>query len=230
MKRPLALCAFVLACSVISAAEGVALPTIEMPPAQTDTSAPLLIMLTGDGGWAEFVREISRRLAADNWAVVALDLRRYLWTRRTPEETADAVARLAREYGAKWHRTKVVIAGFSRGADLAPFVVNRLPAALQNQVALVVLLSPGAEAEFEFHVIDFLRDPRKDGSLPVLPEIQKLTRPTLLFYGEDDHEALPRQPTTGALHVVRFPGDHHLGRDYARIVDLIRAGLRLSAR
>jgi type IV secretory pathway VirJ component len=233
MKTRTLLLAAVLTASLpcLARAAGPVVPVIEVP-ATTDAGpdAPLMIMLTGDGGWAEFVREISQRLAAQGWNVVGLDLRKYLWIPRTPDETAATVDDIIRRYATKWHRDHVVLTGFSRGADLVPFVTNRLPPSTRALVELVVLLSPGRSAEFEFHLGGFLRAPKPDSQLSVLAEVLRLgDSPILMLYGRDDDEALALPKPSAATHIVKLPGDHHLGRDYPTIVGLIHAAAHHSA-
>jgi type IV secretory pathway VirJ component len=203
------------------------LPLDEVPAPARRADAPLVIFLSGDGGWAEFVREISTRLAGDGWDVVGFDLRKYLWTPRTPAEATAAVARIILEYDAKWHHSHLVIAGFSRGADLAPFVVNRLPAEMRNRISLVVLLSPGQVADFEFRIGNFIRPPHPETQRPLLPEIQRLQPPWVLLHGKEDDETI-KLPITGTdpARVFGLPGNHHLGWDYATIHKLIVAAYR----
>lgn len=201
------------------------LPLIEVPAAvPRRADAPLTIFLSGDGGWAEFVREISRQLAGDGWDVVGFDLRKYLWKRRTPEEVTAAVARVIQEYDGKFPHARLVIAGFSRGADLAPFVVNRLPEEMRRRTALVVLLSPGRVADFEFRIGNFLRPSHPETEYPLTPELQRLQPPWLLLRGKTDDEAIP-VPIAGTdpARVFALPGNHHLDRDYPTILKLIRA-------
>lgn len=227
MNPKLFLIGVTLAASVLSPLKTPApgLPLIEVPPAYAGApNAPLMIMLTGDGGWAEFVREISQRLAGDGWAVVGFDMRKYLRIARTPEETAEAVAGIVRQYSEKWHRDRIVIGGFSRGADIAPFVLNRLPKETRDRVTLLLMLSPGKQAEFEFHFGDFLRKARPEAQRPVIDEINRLgPQPLLILSGRDDEEALEVKLLSQSGREVRLPGDHHLGRDYPTILGLIRA-------
>jgi type IV secretory pathway VirJ component len=221
----LALMLSVVASAPSAQAGTTGLPVIEVP-ARSDTgpTAPLMILLTGDGGWAAFDREIATRLAAEGWATVGFDLRSYLWTPRTPEETAAAVDAAARRYGTEWHRSRLVLAGFSRGADLAPFVYNRLPAETRSRVEVVVLLSPGRQAEFEFHLGDFLRKPDPASLRPVREEVERFGRePLLVLRGRDDRDAIDLPRPADTTHIFTLPGDHHLGRDYPTIISLIRA-------
>jgi type IV secretory pathway VirJ component len=223
MKTVSLILALIVAIAARTAGAEPDLPLIEVPAsAAAPADAPLMIFMSGDGGWAEFVREISRRLSADGWSVVGLNLRKYLSTRRTPDEAAAAVDTIVRRYRSQWRRDRVIIAGFSRGADIAPFVVNRLSPESHAHVALLVLLSPGPQAEFEFHIADFLRTPPADALKPVAEEITRLgSVPLLILHGAKDDEALALPAAPG--RIIKLPGDHHLDHDYPTIIKLIEA-------
>ena len=91
-------------------------------------------------------------------------------------------------------------------------------------VALVVLLSPGRVADFEFRIGNFLRPPHPETEHPLNPELQLLQPPWLLMRGRSDDEAIPVPiPGTAPARVFALPGNHHLDRDYPTILKLIRA-------
>ena len=46
---------------------------------------------------------------------------------RTPEESARALEGVIRAYKLRWHKDKVILIGYSRGADALPFMISRLP-------------------------------------------------------------------------------------------------------
>lgn len=197
------------------------LPLVEVP---ADNGRDVLaVLLTGDGGWAELDREVARTLAAHGIAVVGVDMRAFLSHRRTPDETADAVARVARHYAAAWRRDSVVLVGYSRGADLLPFVVNRLPADVRARVALVAMLGLARGAGFQFHWGDLLRETSRPDDLPVLPELERLrgTVRMLCIYGAAERESLCREVDPTLVERVRRTGGHHFDGDYAALGEAI---------
>ena len=186
------------------------------------TKAPsptaVTIFLSGDGGWAGLDRRISDDLAARGVAVVGLDTRSYLMKARTPDEAAGDIARVMRHYTAQWAVQHVAVVGYSRGADLAPFVVNRLPSDLRAELALVALLGPAERAGFQFHWTDLLTDTSKPSDPPILPELERLRgTPVLCVYGKDEKESLCRLADTSAVRVDRRKGHHHFDGDYDAI-------------
>ena len=68
-------------------------------------------------------------LSAKGIPVVGLDSLRYFWTARTPEGLAADTDRMIRYYLAHFGKKRVLLIGYSQGADVLPFAVNRLPAA-----------------------------------------------------------------------------------------------------
>ena len=196
------------------------LPVVEVP-ARRDGRL-LAILLTGDGGWAQLDRSIARVLADSGVAVVGFESRSYLSRRRTPDESARDVARVARHYLAQWHRDRLLLIGYSRGADMLPFVATRLPEDLRGRVNGLAMLGLDTEASFEFHLIDMIRDIHREGDPPILPELERLRgMPMLCVYGTgEDHSACrDADPTL----LSRFPrnGDHHFDGDYDAIAGLI---------
>jgi type IV secretory pathway VirJ component len=204
------------------------LPLVELP-AQGTPRDVFAIGLSGDGGWASIDREVAGALADAGVAVVGFDSLQYFWTPRTPEQSADALARVVRHYLGAWQKSRVLLVGYSRGADVLPFMASRLPADLRERVALVALLGPALSVEFEFHVADWLGGSGSDRALAIPPEAAKLRGLKLLcIYGRDETESLCRglDPALGTS--VAVPGDHHFGGDYAalarRILDAVGSG------
>ncbi len=168
------------------------------------------------------MKGVTRALGEHGMPVVALDARRYLSSPKTPEQTAADVARMLRWYLQAWRRDSVVLLGYSRGADLVPFVANRLPGDLAGRVRLVAMLAPSTTASFEFHLIDLIKDVRRPTDIPLRPEVERLTgTPVLCVYGEEDaHSLCPTLPPSVA-RVVSRRGGHHFDGDRDALARLI---------
>ena len=198
------------------------LPLTEIPARRTGDA--VAVFLTGDGGFAELDKQVAHVLADSGIAVVALDTRSYLWQRRTPDETARDVARIARHYAAVWHRDRIILAGYSHGADILPFAAERLPTDVASRVSVLAMLGLGTGASFQFHFADLLRDVRRKTDLPILPELQKLRgRSMLCIYGTDEDHSACRDADSTLLARHSLPGDHHFDRAYATIAGIIVA-------
>jgi len=150
-------------------------------------SGRLAVLLSGDGGWAAFNRNLSARLAQEGIDVVGLDSRSYLGTPRSPDVVATDLARILHNFLGAWNASRASVIGYSRGADIAPFAVNRLSDDLRRAVDQVVLVGLGAAANFTFHWQDLLRDVKRPDDVPTRPEVERLAgTPVLCFYGDDD--------------------------------------------
>ncbi len=197
------------------------LPLVEVPA--TGSSPYLAVMLSGDGGWASLDKEVAGVLAAQGVPVVGLNCLQYFWKSRNPDGLAADLARLLRHYMSSWQKSRVVLAGYSFGADVLPFAVNRLPADLRGPVALVALLGPSPTAEFEFHVGSWLGR-SSSAALPVPPEIAGLegTR-TLCFFGANEGDSPCHGLDPSLATAVAMEGGHHFGGAYQAIGQRILA-------
>jgi len=201
------------------------LPLVEVPGAGAgDTFA---VLLSGDGGWAGLDKDVAGALAARGIPVVGLDSLRYFWQARTPEALAADLDRVLRYYADHWHKTHAVLVGYSQGADVLPFAINRLPAASRSLVERTVMMGLGENASFQFHFTNWLGGD-SDG-LPILPEVDRLdASSTLCLYGESEGDSLCPKVPTGHVQAVALPGGHHFGGGYDDLARRIMAGLKPS--
>jgi type IV secretory pathway VirJ component len=202
------------------------LPVVEVP-AQPNAppSDSFAIIMSGDGGWAGIDRDIATALSAKGIFVVGLDSLRYYWTKRTPEGLATDTDRMIRYYLAHLNKKRVLLIGYSQGADVLPFAVNRLPAVSKAAVSLIAILGMSEHALFEFHVSSWISD---DNSGPeTLPEVNRISGIAVLcIYGEDEHDSLCPQLDPGKFKIVKVKGGHHFDGNYAALADDILSGAK----
>jgi type IV secretory pathway VirJ component len=192
------------------------LPLVEVPAAPDVASPWMGVFVSGDGGWVGLDRGVSAELAKQGIPIVGWDSLKYFWEPRTPAGAAADLDRVLRHYERAWNKSRVVLVGYSQGADTLPFMVNRLPAATRAEVGLTVLLGISDRALFEFHVANWLGNP--SGGLPTAPELERWSgSPYLCLYGEDDADAACSQVTGRDGAAVKMNGGHHFGGGYAEI-------------
>jgi type IV secretory pathway VirJ component len=204
------------------------LPVIEIaaqPGAVPTANAPLdsfAIIMSGDGGWAGLDQDVAAALSAKGIPVVGLDSLRYYWTARTPDGVAADTDRLIRHYLGHFGKQRVLLIGYSQGADVLPFAVNRLPEATRARVALVAVMGMSEHALFEFHLSGWISD---DNSGPAtLPEINRIKGlPVLCIYGADESDSLCPKLDPRKFDVVKLKGGHHFDGDYAGLARQILA-------
>jgi type IV secretory pathway VirJ component len=199
------------------------LPIVEVAatgPGHADTFG---VLLSGDGGWAGIDEELSARLARHGLPIVGIDSLRYFWRARTPESTAADVQRVIEHYQSAWKRERAVLIGYSQGADVLPFIINRLPTESRRAVVSAVALSLSTTATFEFHLASWVG---ASGDRPTMPEVQRLARgPLWCVYGKDDGDALCPDLDPDVFHVVQLPGAHHFDGDYERVSAVVLAAI-----
>ena len=201
------------------------LPLIEVP-ATRGASDTMVMFVSGDGGWAAIDKSISRVLADNGMPVVGLNALQYFWTRRTPESAARDLQWILENYLASWKKERVLFVGYSRGADVLPAMISRLPPSLQARTRMVALLGASPKVEFEFHVSDWMRSTSKSG-YEVKPEIEKLTALRILcLSGEDDKDSLCRMLSGPRISVVILKGSHHFDGGYEKLANIILAHLQ----
>jgi type IV secretory pathway VirJ component len=191
------------------------LPVVEVPAQpNTPNSDTFAIIMSGDGGWAGLDQDIAAALSAKGIPVVGWDSLRYYWTARTPEGLAADTDRMIRYYLAHFGKKRVLLIGYSQGADVLPFAVNRLPADSKAQVALAAILGMSEHALFEFHVSSWISD--SNSGPATLPEVNRISgMPVLCIYGEDEHDSLCPQLDAKKFNVVKVKGGHHFDGNYA---------------
>jgi type IV secretory pathway VirJ component len=202
------------------------LPVVEVP-AQSNVAASVFfaIIMSGDGGWAGIDQNIAAALSVKGIPVVGWDSLRYYWTARTPQGVAADADKLIRYYLSHFGKKRVLLIGYSQGADVLPFAVTRLPAATKDAVSLVAILGMSEHALFEFHVSSWISD---DNSGPeTLPEVNRITGiPVLCIYGEDEHDSLCPKLDANKFKVVKVKGGHHFDGNYAALADDILSAVK----
>ncbi|WP_320535159.1 virulence factor family protein [Robbsia andropogonis] len=189
------------------------LPLVAMPSSQP--SDLLAIVISGDGGWRDLDKSVAEAMQKRGVNVVGVDALRYFWSEHTPEQTAHDIARIIEVYGRRWHTQHVALIGYSFGADVMPFMYNRLPLEDKVQVSLIALMGFSPRADFQIRVTGWLGMQASSKALPTLPEAAKIPTPLLqCFYGvEEDDTACPELAKRG-VNVVKMEGGHHFGGSY----------------
>ena len=219
--RSLLLATFVLAAPALGAAT---LPLVEVP-ATAGHSDTLVVFVSGDGGWAKIDQSISKVLAGNGMPVVGLNALQYFWTKRTPDSASRDLQAIIESHLASSGKSRVMLVGYSRGADVLPAMANRLPADLQSKIRLIALLAPSNTVEFEFHVADWLHD--KKAGMAVRPEVAKLSNSRVLCVeGADDDDSLCRGLALSHVKVVTLPGSHHFDGGYEKLAGIILDALQ----
>ncbi|MDQ6802824.1 MAG: virulence factor [Acidobacteriota bacterium] len=201
------------------------LPLIEVP-ATKGSSDTLVVFVSGDGGWAKIDKSISKVFAENGMPVVGLNALQYFWTKRTPDSAARDLQSILERYLKTWKKERVLFVGYSRGADVLPFMINRLPPELRSKTRLIALLGPSPKVEFEFHVGDWMRSTSKTG-YAVKPELDRLSSHNIVcLFGEDDKDSLCPVVSGPRISTVMLKGAHHFDGGYEKLASIILLHLK----
>jgi len=198
------------------------LPLIELPG---PPGAPLAVVLSGDGGWRDIDKQIAEALQQAGYSVLGWDSLRYFWSAKSPEILGRDLGLALAAYETRWHTSRILLVGFSFGADVLPFAFNRLPAGLRKRVQEISLLGYSGRADFEIQMTGWLGAPPSDAALDAGPEMAHIDSGLIqCFYGSEEADSACPRLSGSKAEIVRLDGGHHLGGQYAEIARRIVSG------
>ena len=188
----------------------------------------LTVFYSGDNGWAKVDRQVSTALAEAGDPVVGVDALRYFMRRRSlPEASAD-LATIINHYSRLWHRSRVVLVGYSFGADSLPEIARNLPQAVRARVRLIAMIGPGVKADLVFRPTSWINVYGPDAtSVPQAPASLK-GLPTICIYGAQDPVSACSRYPAGVTALAAVPGGHRYKGQYGAIAAIILKSAGLS--
>lgn len=187
----------------------------------------MAVLYSGDGGWVGLDKDVAGQLAHAGIPVVGIDSLSYFWSQRTPAGAAADLGAVIRGYSAAWRRPRVLLVGYSFGADVLPYIVGRLPPELRARVDRMSLLGLSPAADFQFHLSSWL-DMDSTRQYPTLPAVERLRGLSMLCIrgAAENDSACPSLPH-GTAQMVVVPGGHHFGRNAPLLVNHMLKGLTI---
>lgn len=197
------------------------MPVVELPTGKPNDTVTLFY--SGDGGWRDLDKTVAGEMVALNYPVVGIDVLRYFWQHQSPQQAANDLTATMAYYRKNWGAKRFVLAGYSFGADILPFIYNRLSKADQDSVPLMVLLALADSADFEIHVSGWLG--KGGGEQALAPELAKIPNSKLLciFGKEEEIETACRKLINTEAVVLELAGGHHFDEDYPKLTQKILA-------
>jgi type IV secretory pathway VirJ component len=210
----------VLALAFAGIAEAAVTPRL----VETPTTAPgetMAVFYSGDGGWGRLDQGVAKVLAAGGVPVLGVNSLRYFLDKRSPQQLADDLADQLRQREARWGRRKIVLVGYSFGADALPAIVPRLPADLRGQITGLVLIGTGPHGDLTFHPASWLNRPTAD-SFAVAPAVEALKGlPMTCIYGDKERQDICPTLPAATIRQVRLHGGHHFDGDYTGLGEAV---------
>lgn len=194
----------------------------------------LALVISGDGGWANIDKDIANQLSAEGMPVVGWNALNYFWQKKDQQIAGEDLQAVVDFYRAQWHKTKLILIGFSLGADVLPFMVNQLNSQSRAQLLSVNLLNPSTSVDFTFHLSGWLNANHED-PYKTLPELSNWHLwQTNCFYSDKEASLCAKLETLDSrvqqqLNLFYLPGDHHFNGNYQALIKMILAHSSLSA-
>ena len=204
------------------------LPIVEL--ASQKRSSFLAVVLSGDGGWRDLDKVIAERLRKEGVNVVGLDSLRYFWALKTPERTTEDVAAIIEAYSRKWGADDVALIGYSFGADVAAFRLQRPAAKLarQGQADFAARSRKGRRLAHSRRRLAGRR--AEQGRVANWAATRGHSRQLIqCFYGEDDKAASCATLKNSGAEIVKTRGSHHFDGDYNALAEKILARLKANS-
>lgn len=192
------------------------------------SSKPVLVYLTGDGGWNSFSEGLINELGKDGYATIALDTRKYFWSAKTPDEFARDMKVILSVYLKAWNKDSFSIIGYSFGADVGSFLPGHLPEQLSAKISSLILLSPGLSTGYVVKLKNMLNFGASTANekYKVYPELLKSNIPVWCVFGkEEESDFYKLLKETDKIHKVNVPGNHHYNDDIPVVAKAILKGL-----
>lgn len=183
---------------------------LHLTEAKADRGDYLVVFISGDGGWTDFDQQTVDAFAVLGAPVVGLDALKYFWEKKSPSQLANDITRIIETYAAEWKKQKVILVGYSFGADVMSFAYNRLPENLRRNVTAMGLLSPSKDTDFEIHVSNLLNFDGSGKGLSVPSEINRVegTR-VVCFFGKQEEDTPVKAISPRRTKIIYLPGGHH---------------------
>lgn len=201
------------------------LPVVELKA--TDESLPLILYVSGDGGYNAFSQGLLAKISSKGYGILALDARSYFWKAKTPQQLASDMASLLSNHLLNRHSQQIIVMGYSFGASVIPFMLNRFPGDLLDRVKMGVCISPGRFADFEVTLSTLLNNTKGNKNYPVVDESRKLTPlPIYFLFGQEENAETTRFFADAGVAVAVLPGNHDYGNDIGalskKLLDIFR--------
>ncbi|MBS1548461.1 MAG: virulence factor family protein [Bacteroidetes bacterium] len=180
---------------------------------QGNSSLPLVIYISGDGGFNKFSNNLCAAISAKGYQVIALDAKSYFWNKKTPGQAATGLEKEIKNASTNNESRKIIFTGYSFGADVLPFIYNQFPENMKTRIRSVIMISPSGSTDFEIHLSDMLGGNTKR-EMDVFKEVNNMGIPTtVVINGDDEKDTGAGLVTRKNFHHETIPGGHHFEGD-----------------
>jgi len=182
---------------------------------------PLVLLLSGEGGWRTFDRLLADWLAEAGYFVGGVSALDYFWE---PQDDRALLAADFRAYAAALAAAAgrpagapLVFAGFSFGADLAPWIAGA--GGWDGRVRGLLMIGPDRTGSLSFRFSEILGFDPKDHVFSVAEALRSASGlPVAFIHGEEDTdsyapELAKQQGASGRIITIPKAGHHFSGHE-----------------
>jgi type IV secretory pathway VirJ component len=179
------------------------------PTCRDTTDKPLVVFFTGDGGRSTFDRKIEDSFCVNNMPFMGINSYKYFRKRKTPQQTLDSILPYIDLYLTKYNRQKFILAGYSFGSEVVPFLYNLMSSEWKKKVEFILLISPSDNSDFKIHLLDQWGFTFRHWPYDVINEIMKIEdEKIIVFWGEDEKKFQKEHFTKHNITVHHLEGGH----------------------
>jgi type IV secretory pathway VirJ component len=187
-----------------------------------NSNKPVIFYLSGDAGFNTFSKTFAQELHHFGYDVFALNTKKYFWHQKTPLQAATDAENYLKQITKSRKNKKVIIIGFSYGADVAPFIYNRFDDQFKKNIQNLIIIGPSQVNDFEIHLKEYITGEIQYG-FSVINEINHVKNvPFTLVVSDFEQKYFPKKKITlQNYRYVHINGDHHYGGNTKMLADAI---------
>lgn len=181
---------------------------------------PIIFYLSGDGGFNTFSKTFAEELHKKGYDVFALNTKKYFWKKKTPFQTSKDTEKYLQSIIKSRKNKKIILIGYSYGADVSPFVYNRFNKNFQKNIQNLILIDPSQVNDFEIHLQEYITGKMEYG-FSVLNEINDLQNaPFTLVVSDFDKKYFPKNKIKlKKYRYLHLQGNHHFDGNTKMLAD-----------
>ncbi|MGA9211858.1 AcvB/VirJ family lysyl-phosphatidylglycerol hydrolase [Kaistella sp.] len=185
-----------------------------------NSDKPIVFYISGDGGFNTFSKTFAQEIHRYGYDVFALNTKKYFWKKKTPLQASQDTENYLKQIIQNRINKKIIIIGYSYGADVAPFIYNRFDRDFQKNIQKLIIIGPSRVNDFEIHLEEYVTGHMEYG-YSVVNEINHLKNvPFTLVVSDLEKEYFPKNEITlKDYQFLHLQGDHHFGGKTKMLAD-----------
>lgn len=174
---------------------------------ENDTSKAdyFVILFSGDGGWIDFIDIWAKAFQKKGISVIGFNTISHFVKEKTPDQIADDLQRVFKNFSHALKKKKVMIGGYSFGAEILPFAYNKIDSIYKSVITKLLLCAPST-ADFKVSY-NYIYN-QSSGTL-ILPDIMKIDSEKFMFFCDNQKYSLCNVlPADKKYNIIRIQSGH----------------------